>query len=695
MKIPVPIPPSRRAPLAALAGLAALAAGAGCPAPHPPLPAEPPQAVPPPAPTPTQAAPQAPRFDQIPRLEFNRIAVELDLPLFWIADRNGSGAVDPDEVSALWRHTPAPTWVASGAFTPAFTSAYAAMTKVKAEGHLRAGLDEAEVRRRDAVLAELAAGRPSLLRSDFRGAPAEDRAIVGHLLKVAELIEQIHAKQLGSAGMADKIPADDPASRALFWRNQGPWCQQPKTRDDPNCSALPGRPPRVTGVYPARLQQDKKFCAALEARPDQKALLSPFTVVVEERGALKAVPYSEAYKPEMEAVSRELKAAAEAIQSPSEAAFKAYLLAASQAFLDNRWELADEPWAKMNAENSAWYLRVGPDETYWEPCSRKAGFHVSFARINQESLTWQKKLDPVKSDMETAFASLAGAPYRARKVAFHLPDFIDILLNAGESRAATGGTSGQSLPNWGPVATEGRGRTVAMVNLLQDDDSRAALREAAASLFCKSTMESVSLEGPVAALGTVLHEASHNLGPAQGYKVQGKTDDELFGGPLASMLEELKAQTGALFFTGWLAQKGVLDPALARMSEVRDVIWALGQAGQGMYTAGGEPRPYGQLAAIQLGSLLDAGAIGFYRGETAANGTDKGCFSIQSDKLPAAAEALARTVLGIKARGDKAGALRLRETYVDKPGAWKALRGVIEERMQRMPLGSVVYAIEL
>ncbi|WP_437663866.1 hypothetical protein [Sorangium sp. So ce1182] len=693
MTMPLPITPSR-ASLAALAGLAALAAGAACAAPHPAPPAEPPRAAPP-APAAAQAAPPAPRFDQIPRLDFNRIAVELDLPLFWIADRNSSGAVEPDEVVALWHHTTAPAWVASGAFTPAFTSAYAAMVKIKTEGHPRAGLDDAEKRRRDAVLAELAAGRPSLLRSDLRGASAEDRAIVGHLLKVAELIEQIHAKQLGSAGMADKIPADDPASRALFWRNQGPWCEQPRTQSDPSCSAVPGNPPRITGVYPARLQQDKKFCAALEARPDQQALLSPFTAVVEQGGALRAVPYSEAYRPEMEAVSRELKAAAEAIQSPGEAAFKAYLLAAAQAFLDNRWEVADEPWAKMNAENSAWYLRVGPDETYWEPCSRKAGFHVSFARINQESLTWQRKLDPVKADMEAAFAALAGAPYKARKVAFHLPDFIDVLVNAGDSRGATGGTAGQSLPNWGPVATEGRGRTMAMVNLLQDDDTRAATREVTASLLCKTTMESVSLERPVATLSTVLHEAAHNLGPTHNHKVRGKTESEIYGGGLASMLEELKAQTGALYFSGWLAQRGVLDPALARMSEARDVIWAFGQIGQGMYTAGGEPRPYAHLAAIQLGSLLDAGALGFHRGEVAANGTDKGCFSIQADKMPAAAEALARTVLGIKARGDKAGALRLRDTYVEKEGAWKALRGVIEERMQRMPLGSVIYAIEL
>jgi hypothetical protein len=495
--------------------------------------------------------------------------------------------------------------------------------------------------------------------------------------------------------MSAGIPADDTASRALFWRNQGPWCEQPKTGKDPDCSALPGKPPRITGAYPARVQQDPKFCDALQARPDQKALMSPFTVVVEEGGELKAAPYNAAYKPDMEAISRELKAAADTVQSPGEAPFKAYLLAASQAFLDNRWELADEAWAKMSVENSKWYLRVGPDEVYWEPCSRKAGFHMSFALINQASLAWQKKLGPVKAEMEAAFAKLAGPPYKARDVKFHLPDFIDVVLNAGDARAATGGTAGQSLPNWGPVASEGRGRTVAMINLLQDDDSRESFRQASESLMCKATMETLSFDPGVGTLGTVLHEATHNLGPSHEYKARGKTAAESFGGPLASMLEELKAQTGALYFSGWLAGKGVLDAKLARMSEGRDILWALRQISQGMYTAGGDSKAYGQLAAIQLGTLIDAGALRWRADETAANGADKGCFSIEAEKMPAAIDALARTVLGIKARGDKAGALRLRELYVDKEGPWKALRAVIEERMLRVPLGSVVYSIEL
>lgn len=32
----------------------------------------------------------------------------------------------------------------------------------------------------------------------------------------------------------------------------------------------------------------------------------------------------------------------------------------------------------MGATNSAWYLRVAPDEAYFEPCAWKAGFHDAF-----------------------------------------------------------------------------------------------------------------------------------------------------------------------------------------------------------------------------------------------------------------------------------------------------------------------------
>jgi hypothetical protein len=641
---------------------------------------------PPPAPPPP--------LDKLARADFNRIAQERNLPLFWRDDANGNNALDPDELSVLWGIAGAVNrkeWVDAGGFTQKLRDAYAAMQQPLATS----ALPPEEQARIQIVIDELAQGRPTLLRTPLDGMSEQDRAIIENVLAAADVVERIYARQLGTEELLDQ--ATDPPSKTLMFRNHGPFCDAPKTEKNPDCNALASKPKKISGLYPASLQNgvDTKFCADLEKRKDADKLMHQFVVVqTDDKGQLQAVPYNVAYKSEMEAVSAKLRAAGAAITTPDEAPFKAYLEAAAQAFLDNHWEPADEAWAKMNAENSKWYLRIGPDETYAEPCSRKAMFHVSFARINQESLDWQRKLDPHKTEMEKALADLAGKPYKAREVKFHLPDFIDIVLNAGDARDNLGGTIGQSLPNWGPVANEGRGRTVAMVNLYQDKDSEAAWREQASSLLCAETFEKATYDPKLAVMSTVLHEAAHNLGPAHEYKVNGKTDDQIFGGAMASMLEELKAQTAALYFSEWLVQKGVVDAAAAQGAHLRDVTWAFGHISAGMYNAEGKIKPYSQLAAIQMGTLFKQGALVWRPEEKAANGNDVGCFQVDFSRWKPAVDDLAKVVLGIKGRGDKALAEKTRKSIVDDDAEWTKRRNIITERWLRTPKASFVYAIE-
>jgi hypothetical protein len=351
-------------------------------------------------------------------------------------------------------------------------------------------------------------------------------------------------------------------------------------------------------VYPAALQANPAFCQELEARPDATALLTPFAVVTED---YRAVPYHEAYRDHVGAIAELLLAAAGEITDPAEAPLVDYLRAAAASFRSNDWQPADEAWAKMNVDNSRWYVRVGPDETYWEPCAHKAGFHLTLARIDQGSKAWQAKLLPVRQEMENALAALAGPAYRPRKVAFHLPDFIEIVLNAGDDRGPFGATIGQSLPNWGPVASEGRGRTVAMVNLYADPDSRAARRAQAESVLDTASTALVPASTEPGLLSTILHEAMHNLGPTTALAAHTKAGRAAFSGPVASMLEELKAQTGALFLLEFLRQKGLIDDAFARASFVDSIVWALGHVSQGMVTADGRAKAYGQLAASTPG----------------------------------------------------------------------------------------------
>ncbi|HTR51572.1 MAG TPA: hypothetical protein VMJ10_12740 [Kofleriaceae bacterium] len=631
---------------------------------------EPEPRVAPPAPPPA-ATPG--KYDQVSREDFNKFAVRLNLPIYWIADANHDNAVQPAEVAPLLFY---PT--ASISLADAYPKIVAASKAPPATEPRIALVDR-----------DLDASRAALVRTDLAGATPEDRELVAHMLEVAHHIDTIYAHQNGAAALASQLPGD-PDSASLFRRNLGPKCVMPGTEKDPKCSAIPGAPKPVVDVYPADMQKSDGFCKELESRPDANALLGPFTAVIDVGGKLAAQLYSDTYKDEMTAVAKELDAAADALKSPSSQTLATYLHAAAKSFTTDVWLPADEAWAKMNVDNSAWYVRVGPDEVYWDPCSHKAGFHLTLAMIDHGSKVWQDKLVPVQQEMEAAVAARAGAPYAARKVTFHLPDFIDIVINAGNDRQPSGATIGESLPNWGPVANEGRGRTVAMVNLFKDPDSLATRHAEAASLLDDAAMKAYRDSPEPGLLATILHEATHNLGPAHEYKVGGKTDTEIFGGEVASVLEELKAQTGALFLVELLRGKGIISDELARQTYTDCIVWAFGQVAQGMYTTSKKRKTYSNLAAVQLGFLLEHGALSWDDHAAAANGTDHGAFAIHLDKMPAAADELMKLVAGIKARGDKAAADALLAKYVDGE---VVPQKTISERFARFPRASFVYSI--
>ncbi|MEO8705672.1 MAG: hypothetical protein ABI867_36915 [Kofleriaceae bacterium] len=633
---------------------------------------------------PAPPKPQSRKHADLPRVDFNRWAVRQNLPVYWIADADHDSDLDPAEVASLLFYPTTGVWVTNGDFTADFEKAYDAIV---AASKAPAATDKRE----QLVASDLDQGRATLVINDFTGLSADDKAFVGHMQKVATLVDQLYDDHTGAAALAPKLPAD-PASHSLFRRNRGPKCVAPGTEKNPACTAIPGAPKPIVTLYPAELQKNDKFCQVLEKHAKAKELLAPFVAVRGTPDALTAVPYTEAYKDLMTAISTELAAAAASVKDATEQPLVAYLRAASKGFTTNDWQPADEAWAKMTVDNSKWYVRVAPDETYWEPCSQKAGLHVTFARINQGSREWQGKLVPVQQEMEKAIAERAGAPYGERKVTFHLPDFIDIVINAGDDRDPLGATIGQSLPNWGPVANEGRGRTIAMVNLYTDPDSMAARRFQAESLLDTDSMKAYSGSANPGLLSTILHEATHNLGPAHEYKVDGKDAREAFTGPIAQVMEELKAQAGALFLIEFLRAKKIISDELAQQSYVDTIVWAFGHISQGMYEADGKRKTYPEVAAIQNGFLIDKGALVWDAKAKAGNGKDTGAFRVDATKIVAVCDDLMKTVAGIKARGDKAGAEALIKKYVDGTVVPHA---TIKERFLRFPKASFVYAIAM
>jgi hypothetical protein len=627
----------------------------------------------------SSVAAEAPKLS---RADFNRFAVRLNLPVFWASDANGNGVPDTSELRPLL-------------FFPSSESLDVEHPKQQILAFqpdaAPAGLAADEVTRRKLVGEDLDQGAPTLIDTDFRSSSEIDKTFVRHMLAAASSIDTIYATMTGARELAPRVPADDAASQSLFRRNWGPKCACAKTRNEPACSAIPGGAKEINDAYPASLQSDPGFCAALQKRPDAKTVVADhFGVVREKNGKLVDVPYTEAYAEPMKAIAAELRAAAADLTDPNEAALKAYLESAAGSFTTNDWGPADEAWSKMNAQNSKWYLRIAPDEVLSDPCNLKAQFHLNLARIDQGSVRWQAKLTPLEDEMEKALGALIGPPYVARKVTFHLPDFIQIVFNAGDDRQPVGATAGESLPNWGKVESEGRGRTVAMTNIGTDPDSKAMNKKRVESLLDVASAKEWSESDEPALIGTILHEATHNLGPTYTYTYQGKKGDAAFGGSLAAMLEELKAETGAMYWLDWLGKKGVVTPELARQAYAAWLSWCLRHISVGVHS-GTSDQPYAQLAAIQVGFLMDEAGLSWDANAPAANGTDKGAFTVHWDKVPAGFDKMMKVVGTLKAKNDKPAADALVAKYVD--GTVVPIP-VITERELRFPQSTVVYAIE-
>ncbi len=616
---------------------------------------------------------------KLSRTDFNRLAATIKPAIFWQNDSNKNGLPEIDEIALIGDFSQGNAPIKDSISSESLSNIYRRLV---------------EMRRHEAIAKELSVGLPTLVYNDLSKVSDGEKEMVRHIIKAADIIENIYAKQVGSANTSGCFSKNDSLSQALYQRNQGFICEAPGVAGDPFCHACHDFRPTISGLYPQELAVKEGFCADIAKEPNAEELFSPFTVVKSVNGHLQAVPYNEVWGEEMQAVANELKAAATALPE-NEAPLKAYLEAASAAFLDNNWEPADEAWANMNVNNSRWYLRIGPDEVYFEPCNQKAGFHVSFALIDKDSIYWQERLTPIRQEMEESLSALVPA-YKARNVTVHLPDFIEIVLNAGNSRNAMGATVGQSLPNWGKISQEGRGRTVVMSNLYTDPDSLTMRHEQAISMFGHKTMAAYTDDKRLTLLDIILHELTHNLGPHTDYIApDGSRPGSNFDGMTATILEELKAQTGALYYVDFLRAKGLLSPEETAKVYAHSIFWCFGHLSRGLFEASGKPKPYSMLSAIQLAFLQAEGAVTFHSDGMAANGKEKGYFEVNFDQMAAAAQKLMSEVVAIKVSGDAAKAKEFIDKYTIGSESSSLHLDLISERLLRHPKASFVYSYTL
>jgi hypothetical protein len=597
---------------------------------------------------------------KLERADFNRQALLSGLPLFWREDSNHNGVLDPDELAVYWAPVLGKAglsdYVHNGVFTEAFPRALATISNRKSAP---ADAPKKETARLEAVEDELAQSVSTIVHTDLHDTPEPEKQMLALVLEAASLVEQVYARQRGTHEIKRFT---DSISNALLFRNQTPLCLLSR---DANCrTSLEPTSAKV------RTEGEPALCASLKD--------DPFRVIV----GTETLPFSVAYQAEMVAISERLAKAGAILQGGPETGLGDYLAGAARAFRDNTWFAADETW--QLSSTSKYYLRIAPDERRVEPrdpCGTTWAFQLNFGVVSQTATRWQNKLEPLA--IEKGIAVQIGAPYAARKVTLKSPAFVDMALRAGDSRYVYGTPIRQSIPRVGPSANEGRNKAVIATNAYQDADSRAYQQSLAESVFCADTIKLLGQSAEDAPLLSVLREAAINFGPRS--ETKGTTDGE----PLASVLLVLQAQTTAMFLAGWLGERKELDRERVNRTLARALFWDLSHASRSAFHD--EAPNDAQVAAVEFGALFKDKAITWNPSDLAANATDRGCYSIDIDKLPLAAKRLLRSVGGIRSRGDKlAGQALLAEFTVKSEHMAR-----ISERMQRAPKQSFVYSIRL
>ena len=393
------------------------------------------------------------------------------------------------------------------------------------------------------------------MQMDLRDYSDREKAMIGELLKAAELADEIFWRQTSHVAqpMREQIQTSDPEDnplRRFFMMQAGPY-----DRLDHDARFLDDVPPKSAGAafYPDDFSAEE-FGAWIDGHPeDREAFLSPYTVIRRDGERLVAIPYHEAYAEFLEPMAQSLRRAANLAENES---FARYLHLKADALLDDQYFDADTAW--IGVSGSKFDITIGPFEVYEDALMNiKAAYEASVEIVDQEE---SAKLEVYVQHLAAMEAAL---PYddRYKPESHGLTAAFTIvrdIYRGGDLRVGYQPVAA-SLPN-DPLVTEAVGSKKtfwknffeARVNQVILPISRRLVAE-----------DQVGYVAPQAFFDVVLlHEIAHALGPRYALTPKGQVPVNQALTTHYSWIEEAKATVAGLvsldYLIGAVAQARVL-----------------------------------------------------------------------------------------------------------------------------------------
>ncbi len=306
--------------------------------------------------------------------------------------------------------------------------------------------------------------KPTELRVDLSKLSPGDRQALPKLIEAARLLNDIFLVQMWSGNPATyaKLRRDTtPLGKArldYFWLNKSPWSEI-----DGHAAFLPDVPPKKlpgANFYPEDMTREEfETWAKTLSKAEREQAEGFFTVIRRDANRkLRAVPYSQEYRADLEKSAKLLD---EAAKLTDNATLKKFLTTRAAAFRSNDYYESDIAWMDLDAPID---ITIGPYETYNDDIfGYKAAYEV-YVNIRDDAET--AKLKFFSDHMQEVENNLPIDPkYRNPKLGASSPiRVVNEVFDAGDAAHAVQ-TAAYNLPNDERVVTLKGSKRVMLKNV--------------------------------------------------------------------------------------------------------------------------------------------------------------------------------------------------------------------------------------
>ena len=421
--------------------------------------------------------------------------------------------------------------------------------------------------------------------------------------------------------------------------NYGPW-----DRLDANRPFLETAGPKPLGAnfYPQDMTKSE-----FEALQDPRKTDWYSIVRRDEKGALKVIPYHEAYPEQIRKAASLLKQAA---QLAEDEGLRNYLTLRSEALLTDDYLKSDLAW--MDMKDNTLDIVIGPIETYEDALFGYKASHSGQILVKDKD--WSKKLSLYAQYLPKLQENLpVPAAYKKEKANAN-PDMnaYDVIYYAGDCNAGSKNIA-INLPNDPRVHAAKGSRKLQLKNSMQAKFDKMVV-PIARLVIDPEQQKHIRFDAFFE--NTMFHEVAHGLGVK--YTLLGNQDVRGALKDNYTSIEEGKADILGLFCITKLAEWGVIQNKDLMDNYVTFIAGIFRSCRFGAASA------HGKANMMQFAHFIESGAI--------TRDADKGYYTIDFEKMKKDIEIIAGEYITLEGDGD-----------YDKASQLIAAKGIVSPILQK------------